>query len=149
MYIKFHRPQSVRPSIRRPSVHIFNPPFLRNHLPDLNQTLSEVSVRRGNELIKKITWWSYSPCCHGNRAPNLKKSSSPNPVDGFQNFFHRNVLLSTVYQVCINNDDISKNMAARGRSLFSIYGIYRKTPSNDFFSETTGRKVTKIGMYVP
>ena len=43
-------------------------------------------------------------------------------------------------------------MAARGRSQFSIYGIYRKNlqiSSNDFFSETSGRKVTKLGMYVP
>ena len=65
-------------------------------------------------------------------------------MDGFQNFFHRNVLLSTVFQVCINNDDISKNMAARGRSQFSIYGIYRKTFR---FHQTTSSLKQLVGKW--
>jgi hypothetical protein len=46
----------------------------------------------------------------------ILKKSSLNSVDGFQNFFNRNVVLSIVYQIYINNVDISKNMATRGRS---------------------------------
>ena len=59
----------------------------------------------------------------------FKKSSSPNPVHGFENFFHRKIPQSTVYQSCSKNFVPLKNMAARGRSQFSIYGIYRKSPS--------------------
>ena len=58
----------------------------------------------------------------------FKKSSSPNPVNGFENFFHRKIPQSTVYQSCSKNFDPLKNMASRGGPRpFSLYVLYRKT----------------------
>ena len=43
--------------------------------------------------------------------------------------------LGILYQECSSRHDLSKNMAARGRGLFSLY-IYIEN-FNDFLSETT------------
>ena len=43
----------------------------------------------------------------------------------------------TFYQDCSSNRDLSKNMAARGWSLFSLIYLYRKL-EKVFLSETTG-----------
>ena len=69
------RPASVRPAsgVRRPaSVHIFKRLLLRNYMSDLNQIWSQVSVRRGNELLLKLSGFSYSPCCHVNQVHIFK-----------------------------------------------------------------------------
>ena len=59
----------------------------------------------------------------------LKKSSCQKPPDRFQYFFCRNVPMVIFYQDCSSHLDSSKNMAARGRGLFSLY-IYIKNLKN-------------------
>ena len=44
----------------------------------------------------------------------------------------KNVSMVTLYQDCSSNRDLSKNMAARGRGLFSLY-IYIKNFKKIFF----------------
>ena len=50
----------------------------------------------------------------------LKKSSCQKPLDRFQNNFAE-IFLGILYQDCSSHLDSSKNMAARGRGLFSLY----------------------------
>ena len=52
---------------------------------------------------------------------NFKKSSCQKPLDRFQYNFAEMFLLVILYQDCSSHLDSSKNMAARGRGLFSLY----------------------------
>ena len=59
----------------------------------------------------------------------LEKSSCQKPLDQFHYKFGKNVSMVTLYQDCSSNRDSSKNMATRGRGLFSLY-IYIKNFKN-------------------
>ena len=52
--------------------------------------------------------------------PNLQKSSSLNPVDGFQSFFHSKVPHVTVYQLYGNFDDILKKNSCQGEGAYFL-----------------------------
>ena len=52
---------------------------------------------------------------------NIKKISCQKSLDRFQYSFAKNVPLAILYQDCSSQLDSSKNMAARGRGLFSLY----------------------------
>ena len=51
----------------------------------------------------------------------FKKSSCHKPLDRFPYNFAENVPLVILYQDCLSHLDLSKNKAARGRGLFSLY----------------------------
>ena len=53
------------------------------------------------------------------------------------NIILQNVPLVILYQDCSRHLDSSKNMAARGQDIFSLYNLYRKL-LKIFLSETTG-----------
>ena len=59
----------------------------------------------------------------------LKKSSCQKPPDRFQYNFAEMFLLVILDQDCSSHLDLSKNMAARGRGLFSLY-IYIENLKN-------------------
>ena len=59
----------------------------------------------------------------------IKKSSCQKPLDRLQYNLGRNVPLVILYQDCSSHLDSSKNMAARGPGLFSLY-IYIKNFKN-------------------
>ena len=59
----------------------------------------------------------------------LKKSSCQKPPEPVSILFCRNVPLVILYQDCSSHLDSSKNMAARGRGLFSLY-IYIESLKN-------------------
>ena len=61
---------------------------------------------KGGQKLLKVNGLSYSPCCHGNHVPNLKRSSFPRPVIGFHLFFIKMFFQWTVLQIP-SNDFIS------------------------------------------
>jgi len=119
------RPASVWcPSGLRPaSVHIFKQHLLCNHWPVSIQTLSEASVRRGNEKLLNFLARVIPLVAMATRYQILKNLLLRDRLlDSI--FFYRNVCQWTVFQIPSKNSISLKNMAARGRGHFSIYGFF-------------------------
>ena len=75
----------------------------------------------------------------------FKKSSSQNPMNGFENFFYRKIPQSTVYQSCSKNFVPLKNMASRGGHAHFRYMSYIEKLKEFFYSETIGWISTIFG----
>ena len=89
-------------------------------MPDLFQIWSEASVPRGNKLMLTKIRVELSPPLLPWQPPNLQKSSSLNPVDGFQSFFHSKFPHVTVYQIYGNYDDIHKKYSRQWEGAFFL-----------------------------
>ena len=92
-------------------------------MPDLFQIWSEASVPRGNKLMLtkiRVELFPPPPPLLPWQPPNLQKSSSLNPVDGFQGFFHSKVPHVTVYQIYGNYDDIHKKNSRQGEGAYFL-----------------------------
>ena len=109
--------------------------LFRNHWTDFNIILQKCSF--GGLLPRLFKPFGFIKK-HGRQGAGLifpilyrklQKSSCQKPMDRFQYNFCRNVPLVILYQDCSSHLDSSKNMAARGRGLFSLY-IYIEN-SND------------------
>ena len=102
--------------------------LVRNHWTDFNIILQKRSF--GDPLPRLFKPFGFVKK-HGRQGAGLifpiylyrklKKSSCQKPLDQFQYNFSRNVSSVILYQDCSSHHDLSKNMAARGRGLFSLY----------------------------
>ena len=107
--------------------------LVRNHWTDFNIILQKCSF--GDPLPRLFKPFGFVKK-HGRQGAGLifplylyrklKKSSCQKPLDRFPYTFAGNVPLVTLYQDCSSHLDSSKNMAVRGRGLFSLYYLYRK-----------------------
>ena len=100
----------------------------RNHWTDLNITWQKCSF--GNPLPRWINqcWFvkkkwlpgggAYFPCISIKKTLKIFLSETTGPISILHG---RNVPLVNLYQDCLSRHDMFKNMAARGRSLFSLY----------------------------
>ena len=127
---------SIRPSVWRPFTfsNIFS-----------SETISPISTKFGHKYQCKGGTNYYQNFLNGviplvamaTRYQIFKKSSSLNPVNGFENFLCRNIPQLIVYQSCSKNLIPLKNMAAR-RGHFP-YMFYVEKLKKFFFSETIGQ----------
>ena len=102
--------------------------LVRNHWIDFNIILQKCSF--GDPLPRLFKPFGFVKK-HGRQGAGLifliylyrklKKSSCQKPLDRFQYNFSRKVSSVILYQDCSSHHDSSKNMAARGRGLFSLY----------------------------
>ena len=117
--------------------------LVRNHWTDFNIILQKCSF--GDPLPRLSKPFGFVKK-HGRQGAGLifliylyrklYKSSCQKPLDRFQYNFSRNVSSVILYQDCSSHHDSSKNTAARGRGLFSLY-IYIENFKN-LLDETTG-----------
>ena len=116
--------------------------LVRNHWTDFNITWKECVFGHPLPRLFKPSWFVKKYGCKGvglifpiylYRKQNLLVR---NHWTDFS-IFGRNVSLVTLYQDCSGCHDLSKNMAARGWGLFSLY-IYIENLKKIFLSETTG-----------
>ena len=96
-------------------------------MPDLIQILSEASGPRGNKLILTKIRVELSPPLLPWQPPNLQKSSSLNPVDGFQGFFTGRFLMWLSIRFMAIMMISIKKIVARGKGPIFLYDLYRNS----------------------
>ena len=102
--------------------------LVRNHWTDFHIILQKCSF--GDPLPRLFKQFGFFKK-HGRQGAGLifpiylyrkfKKSSCQKPIGPISIYFCRNVPLVILYQGCSSHLDSSKNMATRGRGLFSLY----------------------------
>ena len=107
--------------------------LVRNHWTDFNIILQKCSF--GDPLPRLFKPFGFVKK-HGRQGAGLifpiylyrklKKIFLSETTGLISIYFCRNVPLVTLYQDCSSHLDSSKNMAARGWGLFSLYYLYRK-----------------------
>ena len=113
--------------------------LVKNHQTDFNIFLQKCSL--GDLLPRLFKPFGFVKK-HGRQGVGLifpiylyrkfKISSCQKPLDRFPYNFAEMFLWVILYQDFSSHLDLSKNMAARGRGLFSLYNLYRKLKTSSY-----------------
>ena len=127
----------------------FNDLLVRNHWTDFNITLQKCFLCNPLSRLFKLLWFVKKHSHQGSELISLyiyRENFKNLPVRNHQTDFiiawQKCFSLVTLYQDCSSDCDLSKNMAARGWGLFSIYKLYRKVKNLLVINHQTDFNIT-------